>query len=755
MRSWTIAVTGGLLVTGFSPVLPTPLSVLCPALVLFLCRCRLCRVLAWFLIGIAVAAAAGWRVQAARFPEACVGQRIALEGVVASLPRRTEMADGTRRQRFELLVTALVPEVCSGPRRVLLSHYGKGVFVPGERWAFKVRMRRPWGLANPGSFNFQAWYLVSGIDALGSITPHASRLLEERAAIGQFANRLRLRISARLQSIGLRPQVSAVLRALVVADKSGIDHHLWSLFQHYGINHLLVISGLHVGMIASVGYLLGGVCGRGLQLLGYRSGPWGELAALVLAGLYTAMAGFSVATVRALVMLSCFMLARIAGRDSAPVINLQLAALAVLLLNPFAGLGSGFWLSFTAVAALLWMGQWLKSRTLFVRLMGVHLFMSALMLPVGGFWFGGSSAVAAPANLLMIPLVGFYVVPLALLGAAAYLVHDPAGEALWRLAAMPLEPLYGAAAHVPGRRWFIHLTPQWGVAGLGLIAVALWVLPLQVRRRLTVLALAVPLLLPPRTRDDGRLLTFLDVGQGTSVVFTDGARTLLYDTGGGNPGGADLAQMVVLPYLRSRGIRRLDAVIISHGDLDHSAGLGSVLAEMPVARLWAGGVGVPHPAASRCQAGKAWQWPGAVVFRFLSPADATGLSSNNASCVLSIEFDGNRVLLAGDIDASQERELIRYWQHQLQSDVLLVGHHGSRTSSTQAWLNRVDPSVAVIGSGYANRFGHPHPEVIARMAHRGVSVRQTAREGALQLVFPAEGGLRITADRSGFQPWWM
>jgi len=755
MRSWTIVIAGGILATGFLPALPRPLYVLIPALLLLPMPWRGCRFFACLLLGSALAAVQGWRVQEARLPESCVRQRLALEGVVASLPRHTDTGDAGRRQRFELRVDAVSPARCAGPRRVLLSYFGDKILLPGQRWSFEVRLRRPWGLANPGSSNFQAWYLVSGIDALGSIVSRSARLLNAHAAVSQLPDRLRYRLSRQLERMGLRPQVSAVLRALVVADKSGIDYQLWGLFQQYGINHLLVISGLHVGMIATVGFLLGSLAGRCLQLLGCHYGHWGEATALVLAGGYAMLAGFSVATLRALVMLSCFMLARIVGRYSSAANNLRLAALAVLLLNPFAGLGSGFWLSFSAVAALLWLGQWLVPRGLFSRLAVAHLFMSLLMLPLGSFWFGGSSLVAAPANMLMVPLVGLYIVPLALLGVLCALWYEPLAEQCWLLAALPLEYLYQLSGQLPEPSWFHHLTPHWGTVLLGMTAMAILALPLVATRRIAALVLMLPLLLPQRTYDHGTRLTVLDVGQGTSVVFTSGRSALLYDTGGGNPGGADLAQTVVLPYLRTLGVRQLDALVISHGDLDHSAGLDTVLKAMPVAELWAGGTGEIHPRARDCRAGKAWQWPGPVTFRFLSPAGGVARSSNNASCVLSIVFDGHRLLLAGDIEALQERELIRYWQRELRSEVLLLGHHGSRSSTTQSWLNRVQPAVAVVSSGYANRFGHPHPQVITRLESQGVAVRETSREGALQFAFQPDGRALISGYREGFQPWWM
>ncbi len=228
-----------------------------------------------------------------------------------------------------------------------------------------------------------------------------------------------------------------------------------------------------------------------------------------------------------------------------------------------------------------------------------------------------------------------------------------------------------------------------------------------------------------------------------------------YDTGGGNPSGANLAQSVVLPFLRSQGVRSVDSLVISHGDLDHSAGADEIGAAMPVAERWHGGVGVPPAGARRCRAGMAWRWDDDTRFQFLAPAGTGGLSSNNASCVLMIEANGRRVLLAGDIEASQERQLIRYWQRGLASDVLLVAHHGSRTSTTQSWLNRVGPQYAIINNAYGNRFGHPAAQVLQRLETPGTSVFHTARSGALEIVLQGEGPLPVAGERDGIKPWWL
>jgi competence protein ComEC len=247
----------------------------------------------------------------------------------------------------------------------------------------------------------------------------------------------------------------------------------------------------------------------------------------------------------------------------------------------------------------------------------------------------------------------------------------------------------------------------------------------------------------------------LDVGQGTAVVVSAGGRTLLYDTGGGDPAGWNVADAVVLPYLRYQGITRLDTFVISHRDRDHSAGSALVGRALAVDRLR---YGMPLPGlrgGKRCRAGEAWRWPGGQRFQFLSPAGEQHLDSNDQSCVLRIVLGTHQLLLPGDIGSSRERELVRYWGDELASDWLLAGHHGSLTSSSHAWLKQVAPSTAVISSGNANRFGHPHHRIEARLARAGVTYWETAVEGALEFEFRDGIAPRLYRFRTSRRRFWM
>ncbi len=748
-----------------APWVPLPLAT-CAALLLFGRRpChRFCAGLA---LGVALALAHGQFLLQGRLSAACVGQPLTLTGEVGAPPRVSLFPDGTSRQRFEFTVQELVPADCKGPQQVLLSYYGPAKIIPGDTWTFPVKLSRPWGLANPGSFNLQAWYAQTGIHAVGNVSGGRGTKRPARAALASLPGRLRQDISERIGALPLEKNVTAILAAVTVADKSGIDTSLWQLFQQFGINHLLVISGLHVGLVAGAAYFLGRLLQRLLLLAGVSASWIPAALALACCSAYTALAGFSVATQRALCMLFCFIIAGLVGRTSSPGNTLLLAAVMVLGLNPLAALGSGFWLSFSAVAVLLWLSGWQRGRRPWQRVLATHGFMCLAMLPLGAWWFGGASVVAGFANLLMVPLVGMVVVPAALLAVVALFALPRAENLLWQLAAWPLQQVLPVAQQLSenGGAWFYQqfpaALPEVLLAALG---VALLVTPVSWYARSLAALMVLPLALPlderaryPRGEETVGLtrVTVLDVGQGTSVLVQAGDRTLVYDTGGGDPAGANMASSVVLPYLRRRGTSALDTLVISHPDNDHSAGAGTLLAAMPTTRVYYGGR-LPGLARGRpCLAGQAWRWPGGQQFQFLSPAGPGAHSSNDNSCVLQIEAGGHRLLLAGDVENAQERELVRYWGRSLSSDWLLVAHHGSRTSSSYALLKAVRPAMAVLSSGYANRFGHPHADVVDRLSRAGAKVYGTATGGALEFEFVPGQPVRVTRRRDQVRRFWM
>lgn len=765
MHWWVTGTVLGMLPVAWLASLPgwyLPLSLLVLAS-LVTARCpHLARFCLGLALGSSVAIYHGEQLLGHRLPGDCVLETVMVTGDIASLPRSTRMPDQGLRQRFEFRPQVVVPPRCAGPRRLLLSYYGPQRLVPGERWRFEARLKKPWGLANPGSFNMQSWFAQTGIDAVGSVRGRRAERLAASTSLRWWHHRLRMAVSDRIATLAVPADVRAVLRAITVADKSGIDHRLWTVLQIYGVNHLLVISGLHIGLVAAAGLLLGGLLQRGAVLAGLPLLWLPPVLALVLAVGYAALAGFSLSTQRALCMLLCFLLARLAGRSSSAASNLLLAAFVLLCLNPLAGLGSGFWLSFGAVAALLWLGCWRPGLGLPGRVLQTHGFMALVMVPMGSWWFGGASLVAALANLLMIPLIGLLVVPAALLATLAFLVGWPGEGLLWQLAGWPMRQLLPLAVGLGerGQPWLYQpLVATLPAVLLALAGVAIFACPTTRRVRAVAALLWLPLLLPnedSNARADGATrVAVLDVGQGTAVLIQAGHHALLYDTGGGDPAGANMANAVLLPYLRRRGIRRLSTLVISHPDQDHSAGVATILQALPVAQFYFGQPLAGIDRGRPCVAGQAWRWPGGQRFQFLSPARESGLASNDASCVLQIEIGDHRLLIPGDIGSDRERELVAYWRDSLRSDWLLLAHHGSQTSTSPALLKSVRPGVVIINSGYANRFGHPHPLVLERLHHNGTRILSTAAGGALEFEFIPGRAPRVESWRQRQRRFWM
>ena len=370
------------------------------------------------------------------------------------------------------------------------------------------------------------------------------------------------------------------------------------------------------------------------------------------------------------------------------------------------------------------------------------------------------SIIGALANMAMIPLVGFFVVPVALLGVVTRLSGIGGELFLWDIAAWPLEQLFPYAVSVTQNQFlYAYFSPSLWEVMLAIAALVLLAIPLPPMLKALVPVMALPIFLPQvqpgASQQLHTMLTVLDVGQGTAVVIQSGGNTLVYDTGGGDPDGSNVANRVILPYLRKKGISALNTLIVSHGDRDHSAGTSTLINALPIEALIVGGEMQSFVDGRKCRAGQAWRWPSGVKFQFLSPEDATGLSSNNSSCVLQVHIGDYRVLLSGDIDAKREKALVMYWRENLRSHVLLAAHHGSISSSSYPWLKTVQAEKVAFSHGYLNQFGHPHARVAERFGAMGSELLSTARLGALEIAIDPEKGMKVEPYRLSARRYWM
>jgi competence protein ComEC len=681
-------------------------------------------------------------------------------GAVEGLVESREIRPGQKRQRFQFSSTRWQPVECAGPRRLLLSYYGDKAISSSEQLTLRVAMRRTWGQVNPGSISFQAWYAFAGIDATGTVKAVLRRSPADSPLPLSAVVRQRSRLIHLIESTALSDQSQGLLKALVVGDKSGIGPSAWQRFQVLGINHLFVISGLHIGLIAALGFGCGSCLSRVLQL--FRGPPallLGPVFALLCAFSYAALAGFSLSTRRALLMTVCFLLAALLGRQSRSWLALLVAGLGVLLLNPLSMLSSGFWLSFLAVLWLLWLSPFLRPHSRIRRVAGLHSSLCLLMLPLTFWWFGGASVLSPLANFVFVPVVSLLVVPLVLFGTVLALLDLPGWQTVWGIALWPLTTLLASLDAGLGSqlsRLYWPGTTQLPEVALALAGLMLWPLVVENRSRVLLCLLFTPVLLPSTTNEARVRVSVLDVGQGTAVVVQAGHRTLLYDTGGGNPEGYNSARSTVMPFLRYGGVTRLDTLVVSHPDLDHSAGVTALLEEFPANQIYVSQPVRGLDAASTCRTGQAFAWPEGLQFRFLSPSAPALMSSNNGSCVLQVTLPNEQtVLLPGDIETAIELELVQFWGDELASDYALAAHHGSKTSTSAAWLKWVVPRMILVTHGRDNPFGHPHPDVVARVRTAGIQLESTAERGALVFEQTATGELSFTGWRQFQHYYWL
>jgi competence protein ComEC len=696
----------------------------------------------------------------AEWLEPCLeGRDLELTGVVASLPATNE-----RGVRFELDVESSEARL---PPKILLSWYAENgerppAVHPGERWRLTVRLRRPHGNVNPGGFDYEAWLLERGIGATGYVRPKGEQ--ERLGARGSLLDRIeQAREAVRdrfLDALGPTP-AAGILAALAVGDQHAISAEDWRLFNRTGVTHLMSISGLHVTLVSGLLAWLVGSLWRRTPALALRipARKAAAIAAIFGAFGYTLLAGFAVPAQRTFYMVTVVALALWTGRVASPVRVLALALAVVVALDPWAPLSPGVWLSFGAVLLIFYVaGGWTAGAqgrlAWLLQAARVQWAITIGLAPAALLLFGQVSIAGPLANALAIPLVSVVVTPLALLAAIVPADFLP-GVAAW-LVEWLLQFLEWCAA-LPGALWQ-QSTPELWTAALALCGVAWLLAPRGVPWRAGGFALMAPafVLAPPGPAPGDAWITTLDVGQGLSVLVRTSGHALVYDAGPTYGPETDGGARVVLPALRRAGIGRLDAMVLTHEDGDHLGGAQTVLESIEVGTLRTS-LPPEHPLHAlaplvrRCAAGESWEWEG-VRFELLHPGPGAPARRNNQSCVLRIAAGGGSMLLTGDIERAAEAELLRR-SPALKSDVLLVPHHGSRTSSTAEFISAAAPRWAIVPAGYRNRFGHPVAEVLARYREAGAAVLRTDLDGAVEVRLTA-GHVELTTERAREPRYW-
>lgn len=691
---------------------------------------------------------------------------VELTGVIEGLPQRRASA-----WQFVLQVeqVAGVAEGARVPSRVLLNWYASRdarqplpELAPGQRWRLAVRLRAPQGFSNPHGFDYEGWLLQRNIRATGTVREHALQPQRVDAYVAGFmhtVHRLRDAVRQRFQSVLAEAPYAGVVIALAVGDQQAIPAEQWEVFRRTGVTHLMSISGLHVSMVGLlIGWLAAQLWRRVpalmLRVPVRRAGGIAMLAGVVG---YAFMAGMGVATLRALLMIMVGVLALMLGRETAPSRVLAVALLAVLVADPWAVLAPGFWLSFGAVAVIIFVVSgrrphirgWLAAARVQAA---ITLGLAPLLLAL----FQAYPLVSPLANALAIPLVSFIVTPLVLLAmclpwdALLSLAHLLIAWMIW---------IMDALAGLPHGLWRPAAVDGWPLM-LALAGVIWGLLPRGVPARWLALPAVMPVLLwSPQGPETGRFrATLLDVGHGLAVHVATARHSLLYDTGPRYGPFADAGERVLVPYLLGEGVQVLDRLVLSHDDIDHTGGAVSLLTEVPARAVMTStppthGDGVAAVADRiDCRNGDTWDWDG-VRFEVLGPpASAASMSDNDRSCVLRVSADGVGLLIAGDLEAPGERALLARGGA-LHSAVVVVPHHGSRSSSSPAFVAATRPAHALLAIGATNPFGHPHPAVLARWMAAGAKLWRTDRDGALVAEFGPDG-VHVIGHRQRVLRYW-
>lgn len=730
---------------GASLLLPEPHWGIAAMLLLpVACRRSLLSVAA-FSLGVGSGAINGSLWLKTQLPEHCLRSEVPMIGRVTTLPRAQLIRPGYVRISARAQVIAIDDPDCAGPKQLLVSQYLDAA-QRDQALRYNTEVAGLWRLkpltsqANPGGHPDQARWASQGVDGAATAVGSLSSTRLDNPVAG-FRSRIIARLAAR------SGEGWAAMRALVLGDSRALDSHRWRDLRHLGIVHVLVISGLHIGLLASICLSCFCLPRRFTQMPGDQGGiRYACAGTLLVTGTYVLLVGASLPVVRAYLMLIAAQIPLMLGWSVSGRRCLLLALTTLLLWDPRALLGASFWLS-AAATWLLVSALWQPAGV--GRLFWLQMKMVWLMAPVTLFWFSETSFLGLMTNLLVVPVVTFVMLPAGLIGL---LLSDIApllsehfwwlGQQSWALLRWPLQLALDCC-----REWAVlKASLGWTGLGLGTLAIALW----GRSRRWALLALAAATISAANinTSRPEEAVTLLDVGQGLSVVIHAGNRTLVYDTGDGQLGGFSQAEKVLLPYLDRRGVDRVDVLLVSHADRDHSGGRAFLANTLPIERAIGFG-GEP------CRNGERWRW-GSMELMVINGPGQGEQDRNDGSCGLLVTAPNFSLLIPGDVSARREREWVRYWRDELSASVLVLAHHGSRTSTSHALLKWVRPEWALISAGRGNAFGHPHREVIDRVRQtEQVIVLDTSKDGAISITSTDQRGLQLRRERYTWSPYWL
>ena len=725
------------------------------------------RIIAFFALGFLVCHGEISRYLEMRLVEGDAGREYVIEGVVRGAVTAREHG-----YSFAMEIDQWLNEDGAqwrGPPTLFVRWYQTEAEPrPGDAIKALVRIKPPINRRSGAGFDAESYSLINKRHGSGYIR----RLIaHERGGALDWRARiegLRFGLSARIAGLAGAPEAKAIVNGLANGDRRAISNDLWQLLNRTGTSHLMAISGMHVGMFALCVWrlllALAVIFPRPLPLS--RQAPL-ALATLGITWLYALFCGMSLPTQRALLMLAAFLLSQLLARQRSSPRALALAFILVVLWQPTAIASAGLWLSFGAVAFLLAGIAMSRGAHFLWRWVYLQAGISLFLLPLCLYWFGQSALAANAANAVAIPLVCFVILPLVWLATLADALWAAAGETLfsWALAASEalLHTLEWALA-LPAPYIAID-SPSPAALVLSWLGVSLvFLAPLPTIKALG-LALCLPLIAdrgPPAIAEGAVRISMIDVGQGLAMAVRTRERILLYDTGPGYGASGSAGGRIVAPWLEKRGISRLDRIIVSHLDNDHSGGLADILKRLPtgavlssdiagIERVLAKGAAPAVPKLP-CRAGARWRWNG-VDFEVLWPSrEWKGRNRNDSSCVLWVRTKGLSALFLGDIGARIEQRLVRLYPD-LRADIIIIPHHGSAYSTDPQLLAHTGARVALISAGYLNRWRMPAEQVLDRLRQAGLFWLSTANQGTLSLSLDGKN-IRIASASDRAKRYW-
>lgn len=688
-----------------------------------------------------------------QLPTSVEGKPVFVRGIITSLPEKTEFG-----HRFELSLIEL--------NGVKTSHVNVRLVAPtfyplqvGDEWVWQVKMKRLRGLQNPGGFDFEAWALQKGIRATGYVlTNHANRVLSHHVyayAITRFRQYIQ-------QQLTTMPITSPWMSALMIGERNNIPAEAWDVLRKTGTNHLMVIAGLHIGLVGGFVYALTRriVCLIPQIMLKIPAQEMSVMTATLICFCYALLSGLALPSQRSILMLIPFTLAVLMRRSLSGWQGWSIALMLVLMINPLVVLNESFWLSFATIALILYgMSSRLAPQGWWWHWGRVQWVIGFGLIPLSFSLFQETSVISFIVNTIAIPWLGLIILPLCLLSLILLLLSPFLATYLIAFTTLQINALWAVLVFfstLPIAAWHVAI-PNWLIFFTTIIGVLYLLLPSGIPGKWLGIVWCLPLLTyePPRPSAGEFWVSVIDVGQGLSVIVETQHHVLLYDTGPGLLNSLNAGENNIIPALRSLSINHLNTIVISHGDNDHLGGLRSILSVIPTQEVMTSVPDKIHfDKIKSCVAGGEWNWDG-VSFTMLYPETTQSSRGNDSSCVLKVGNQSNQLLLPGDIEKFSEAFLVKNNRDQLKSSVLIAPHHGSKTSSTDAFINAVNPSIVIFSTGYRNRYHLPHPSIVARYHHHSVRDINTVNSGYVKILFRDTGPIKIDQYRLLHWRYWF